>query len=404
MHRSDPRRGLALVALTLQLGFGAATTAGEAWADAQDQTELKRITVLETNNFRLARGFRGLALPDLTSDPQLAALRDYLRPRLAPKAYEEFELMRALTALVHGTLSHHPFGDATPGMGALEILQGGAAGKRFSCVEYALTLAELLNAQGLPARSTSLQSSDIAYGELASGHVLTEVWSNQYDKWLLLDAQWGVYAERAGTPLNAYELHAAKVAGRWDEIRFRAAGVEPPAPDAERLDREYRAFITPYLGHLSARLLADDEGVPVLLRMEGSDWPLTFQGLPRKAHVFASGPEDLYFGLNHTSLVMEFRQASQPLSQTTVEFGSEEEYRRKMAQFAAVPDFDVTAHHNMPWFDHFEYALDEGPWRGLAEDSLRWQLHEGDNLLRVRAVNAAGRAGPVTYSHIRYGP
>lgn len=389
-----------LSALVLTLVITPPSLAGIAAGDPA----VRRITVLETNNFRLDRGFRGLALPDSLAAPELAELREYIRPLLASRALSELELLFVLTAAVHARITHHPFGNGTPQMTALEILQGGEAGKRFSCVEYGRALSDLLISQGIAARSMSLQSKTIAYGDLASGHVLTEAWSNTLDKWILLDAQWGVFAELDGKPINVYEVFQAKARGDLERVRFKSVSNASDMTETTARDAEYRSFLSPYLGYLSARLLSDDEGVPVLLAMEGDEWPLTFQGLPRKAHVFARGPDDLYFRINHTSLVMEFRPDAQPLTLAPLELGSAEDYPRKMAQFAAVPDFDVTPHHNMPWFTYFEYAIDPGEWRRLESTRLRWQLGDGDNTLKVRAVNAAGRRGPVTTVRIRYAP
>lgn len=366
---------------------------------------LRRITVLETNNFRLQRGVRGLILPDSSDAPEYAALRATVMPKLSTTAGSEFELMQALTDVVHRAFRHDPFGDATPDMRSLDILRAGETGKKFSCVEYAQVLTDVLLSQGLPARSMSLQSPQVAYGRLASGHVLTEVWSNQHDKWILLDAQWGVYAEYQGTPLNAYELFRAMEQGKWKAVHFLPVRADPAnAKVATRLDREYRDFIGNYLGYLSASLLADDEGVPVLLKMAGEEWPLTFQGLPGQAHVFARSPADLYFEINHVSLVMEFRPDSQPIRREDLVHGTPRDYEQRMASFAAVPDFKVTPHHNMPWFSHYEYAVNDGAWRRLPDGAFRWNLAEGENRLRVRAVNRAGRYGPETRMRIRYAP
>lgn len=48
----------------------------------------------------------------------------------------------------------------------------------------------------------------------------------------------------------------------------------------------------------------------------------------------------------------------------------------------------------MPWFDHYEVALGDGPWRSHRTHRLRVVLIPGENRIRVRAVNDLGRAGP----------
>lgn len=393
-----PRRALLVAPLCWVLA-GAPPTAADAPA-----TELKRISVLETNNYRLDQGVDGLVLPQTLSEPDLAGLRAYVKAQLSPPSKTEFAFLLATTAFVHSRLEHAALADPGSGMTSLEMLRAAEHGERYSCVEYSKILADLLIAQGLPARSVGLQSSAIAYGQLGSAHVLVEVWSNSLDKWVLLDAQWGAYAQRNGVPLNVLEVYLAKASGELDQVRFLPVDQALPGEAAQSLNADYATFLTSYFGYLTARLLAGAEGVPVLLRLNGKEWPLTFQGLPWRAHLIARDPSDLYFSLNHVSLIMEFRPESQPGAEATVDFSSEEGYRIKMHEFAAVPDFEVTPRHNMPWFDHYEYAIDDSGWVVLDETSLRWTLTEGGNKLRVRAVNEAGRRGPITQIRIRYAP
>jgi hypothetical protein len=323
---------------------------------------------------------------------------------MTPASRTELGLLLGMTAFVESRLEHAAFADLAPDMSALAMLQAAEQGQRFTCVEHSKVLVELLASQGVPARSVGLQRSDVAYGRLGSAHVLVEAWSNMLEKWVMLDPQWGVYAIRDGIPLSVLEIFLADEQNALSDVRFEPADPSSAPEAAASLDRRYRDFLPGYMGYLTVSLLTDAERVPVLLRLHGREWPLTFQGLPRRAHLFARQPEDLYFGLNRVSLTLEFRPESQPGAKRPISFSSEQEYVTNMAQFAAVPDFLVTPHHNMPWFDHYEYSIDDSDWTILEEDSVSWTLAEGENRLQVRAVNEAGRRGPITQMRSRYAP
>ena len=47
--------------------------------------------------------------------------------------------------------------------------------------------------------------------------------------------------------------------------------------------------------------------------------------------------------------------------------------------------------------------IDDGEWQEQREVEMMWLLHEGENELRVRAVNAFGRAGRVATVRVCYG-
>jgi len=91
----------------------------------------------------------------------------------------------------------------------LTILKEAESGKKFRCVEYGIVLKSVLASNGFKARTLSLKTRDVEKVRLGAGHVLTEVWSNTYDKWFMLDAQFNVVPTLDNTPLNAVEFQNA---------------------------------------------------------------------------------------------------------------------------------------------------------------------------------------------------
>jgi len=77
------------------------------------------------------------------------------------------------------------------------------------CLHYAVVLMQALQSFGISARIVSVDYS------LWGGHEVVEAWSNQYGKWIFLDADLDTYfVDRAtGVPLNVLEMHDMFVRG-----------------------------------------------------------------------------------------------------------------------------------------------------------------------------------------------
>jgi hypothetical protein len=71
------------------------------------------------------------------------------------------------------------------------------------CLHYAIVLMQALQSFGFPARIVSVDYS------VWGGHEVVEAWSNQFGKWIFLDANFDTYfADQAtGVPMNVLEMH-----------------------------------------------------------------------------------------------------------------------------------------------------------------------------------------------------
>jgi hypothetical protein len=91
----------------------------------------------------------------------------------------------------------------------LEVLHRSAAGERFACVEYTVLLSQALNALRIPARRVDLRQRNYHVGVLR-GHVVSEAWVDDLNKWVVLDGQNGGYWRSSdGTALGLLELQNA---------------------------------------------------------------------------------------------------------------------------------------------------------------------------------------------------
>jgi len=89
---------------------------------------------------------------------------------------------------------------------ALTILKEAHEGKQFRCVEYGIVATSALNSIGIPARTIGLKTRDVEKVMRGGGHVVTEVFSKEYDKWIFIDPQFDIMPVLNGNPLNGVEF------------------------------------------------------------------------------------------------------------------------------------------------------------------------------------------------------
>jgi hypothetical protein len=181
------------------------------------------------------------------NSPDLEVLRDrYDLDSIAATATDELGRILAILAWTRSRWEHD--GTNQPSVSnTLTILHEAEQGAQFRCVEYGIVLKSALAAIGQPARTLGLKTRDVERTRIAAGHVCTEVWSRDLQKWIVVDGQFGVMPTALGRPLNAVELQAALV----DGVPVRCINALGPVP-AEVQER-YLRFIGKYLYFLDTR-------------------------------------------------------------------------------------------------------------------------------------------------------
>lgn len=111
-----------------------------------------------------------------------------------PEVISMMEYLRDL--FPHGTASRNYLHT-----NVLEMIDAAEQGEKFLCGNISKMLVQLVHAGGTQARTIGLQSE-------SSGHVVVEIWSNMFNKWVLLDPDYNVYyVNNAGVPLSAINLY-----------------------------------------------------------------------------------------------------------------------------------------------------------------------------------------------------
>jgi hypothetical protein len=163
-----------------------------------------------------------------------------LRTRLPAPAETAWETARSLLTWVSRRWRHGNAHVDRPD--AVACLDRVDAGERFACVEYALVLSQALNAVGIPSRRLSLLQRPYHLG-LGRGHVVSEAWIDDLNRWVVLDGQNGIHWVGVdGLPLGAVELQAL----------VRDGAPPPPAVlDGAEFPADRAAFWYTYFGDVS---------------------------------------------------------------------------------------------------------------------------------------------------------
>lgn len=114
----------------------------------------------------------------------------------------EFEKILLLKDWTRRQWESQDFPFPYPPWDALIILDWIRGGKTTGfCVQYAVVYAQSLQSLGIPVRYLDIESQS------RKGHFLTEVWSKDYNKWVVMDPYFDIHFEKDNIPLNALELH-----------------------------------------------------------------------------------------------------------------------------------------------------------------------------------------------------
>jgi hypothetical protein len=269
----------------------------------------------------------------------------------------------------------------------LEILKAIEDGHTFFCSQYAQVLVSAAASLGWVDRPLALRRHQgVAKVGGSTEHSVTEIWSNQHRKWVMLDPTSNLYLEANGVPLNAYEIrqewfyhggtNLVFVVGKAQK-RYRKSdlpiflkhfsGFGDLAFHPDELDKYgFTAFI-PNTDLMNSGF--DYAGMFIIRDQlcDGTKWHVrTVPNQPAMDPYFPIGQAAL-------SLTAEGQQLRVDLKTLT------------------------------PNLKHFNVRYEGGAWAAVGE-SFQWPLHEGRNQLEVRTMNQFGVAGPVATAVVETGP
>jgi len=277
-----------------------------------------------------------------------------------------------------------------PPWDAVEILDlARKYGNRGFCAQYAVVFLQACQSLGIHARYVDL-----------SGHFVVAVWSDDYNRWVVMDPTNDIHYEKDGVPMRGRDLHRAY----WrDDLReIVQVDSEGNRKTVARNDlSDYRLY--------SIGLSANQLSEPVDVKSNGSwktlvpaDDYRTYPEIGRDQLVITSKflawqsqeAEESFAQRPETRDEDEFRYA---LNQTVI-FLANERLKNRILKVALLSN-------NSPTFERFLIRSEKSTdWVPTTSTTIRWMLHPGINQLSARIETSYGWRGHVSYIRALYKP
>lgn len=321
---------------------------------------------------------------DSFENPKLRELRTcYKLDEVVAPGKDEFDRQVLLMDWTHRQFKK--FGrPSTNAKGALEILKAIDEGNSFFCTQYAELLVSAAASLGWADRPLALRRHQgVAKVGGSTEHSVTEIWSNQHRKWVMLDPTSNMYLEREGVPLNAYEIRQEWFCRDGTNLTFVIGKRKHKKPDLPIFLKRFDGFgdlaVHPdeldkygFIGYIPNTDLMDagfDYARMFIVKdqlCDGTKWHV--RTTPANPAV------DPYF----------------PVGQATLSL-SAEDGKIRVALKALTPNFN-----------RYEVRIDGGGWKP-SDDAFIWNIHGGQNRLETRTLNKFGVTGPVSTAVLEIG-
>jgi len=250
------------------------------------------------------------------------------------------------------------------------------------CMHYSIVFCQCCLSLGLLARLVLVEPFANIIGD---GHFMCEVWSNDYRKWILMDATANSHFEAQGVPLSLLETRNLWTTGQVEMIRQVSGpaqadsvlGVNYPLEHLKRGGYQYAGLVLRN-DHLTSLSPWEPEHGWVAYKGTGFLW--WGRDIPKEHPQFllySDRWEDFYWPVNQVQFDL---QRSTRVEELIVSFGM------------------IT-----PNFEHFEISLDDGDWEP-SESSFVWHLKRGDNHLKAKVQNKFGHFGPPSNVVVAFEP
>ncbi len=308
-------------------------------------------------------------------DDDFNLMNEYLKFKYQPskiieEGKNEYDKMLLLLKWTSNQWDHH-----SNNMGkipdALAILDAVKEGEQFRCVEYSIVLAHLLTILGYPARTVGLLPYETTLS--SNSHVCVEVWSNQFQKWILFDPQNNGYWKTGNEILNAMEIRELRLNNKEKDLKFIIDQNEIESSKLKETWAQYFYHLRYPIsyGFLKHNYQSTASPNRVELLRNGII-PAVFVGKWIFNLQWTSEADKIYPKLNQTGISLNHTN-----------------------QFKLERKFNVQLTHTMPFFDHYFIKIDQEPWKKTF-DKFIWELQEGKNELQAKAVNKMGVEGKIS--------
>ncbi len=271
------------------------------------------------------------------------------------------------------------------------------------CLYPTQSLIGALLSMGYQARHININSEGM------SGHEVTEVWSNQLNKWIYLDPTIDSYYfdPETGIPFNLLEIH-----------NLLAAAMP-------RVETWKRPFVSDFgkevLSRVKVGLRQGNNPFSIITSKEdnGGSWAIESMGhfriIPRNDFLSNPLPVPVHTGatgwgwdgfLNWYDDVFPKRDEHQRYTNRAIDFYQPLNQVKIFLQETEKPGvLKVEVDNFTPGgFDTFLVGENGNSWVSQYQSSWNWELKSGLNNIRVRIKNSRGVLGPMSDINVTYNP
>jgi hypothetical protein len=369
------------ILLSLAIGVATSTSfADPATLKRGDSASLvgRRVTVTRLDDLPYVESdYTKRFVFDRFDNPRLKELREkYKLDEVVAPGQDEFD--RQILLLDWVNRQFKSFGRPTSkARGALDILAANEAGNTFFCAHYADTFVSAAASLGWVDRTLALRRPENV-GSGSTEHSSTEIWSNQYRKWVMLDPTFAMYVEKDGVPLNAFEIRREWFYNDARDITFVLG------KDRKR----FKKSDMPVFRHRYA-------GFGDLVLDGGAVNPYAFIGYVPNTNLMDAGPDYGRMFITKDKLCdgTKWHQRVNPADPEHEPYFPIDQ--AALTVTAAGDELRVAVKTMTPNFKTFQSRADGQDWKDCGA-AIAWRVHAGANTLEVRAVNQFGVAGAVS--------
>lgn len=258
----------------------------------------------------------------------------------------------------------------------LDSVRGGVTGG--FCAQYAQVYLQALASLGLQGRYVEIGLKNNPFA-----HFVTEVWSNQFNKWVVMDVDFNMHFEKNGLPLSALEVHQALVRSELSDLIF----VTGELHEGDDYGKVWRPRLAEFYYYVRVHLKANHLSAP-------------------NEPAFDRFNDTVEYA-NHKTVPWELSDvdsvyAKEPLTRTRsgdpTEFGAKLNQTQMSIQVEPAV-VTLALDTNVVEFSHYEYRELAGPaaaanWVSAKNDRITWKPNPARPRLEARGVNARGVPGP----------
>ena len=301
--------------------------------------------------------------------PYLVNFRDrYKLQEIVSLAASEYEAMLAVAAWLgtrwdHGVVYLSEEDKYDP----VAILENAEKGTPYWCEIAAIVMVQAATSLGWPARLIAASRDGYSWE-----HGLAEIWSNQYGKWFVVDADFNIVYQANSEPLSAYELcHCGESFQRNGEL-------------------EVKRFAPPKASLSLQNLLPYYEYVHIDLRNDWYSRKLR-KGSPAGGDLATWWTARPGFDRLLTAKVRVDNKKKFDWPVNTVSIYAAEVFQNQENGVLAI---QVALAGYAPYFRKFQVAMDGAEWESLDSYLLNWEVMVGKHCIKARVETGNQTPGP----------